>query len=70
MKFFEVLAIFLGTIFFSFVVGASIGAYVTDFCLPNGCGYEAGGTIGFFAGIIPGILLAFFWWKNINLKTP
>ncbi len=64
MKFFVSLSIFLGAIVFCFMLGAGIGAYTTDFCLPNGCGYEAGGFIGFYFGFIPGALLALYMWKK------
>ena len=42
-----------------FVVGTLVGGNYdfTSFCLPNGCGYEAMGTIGLVLGFVVGLSL-------------
>ena len=54
-------SVYLGTAAFCFLIGAIIGANgFGDFCLPSGCGYEAGAPIGFYAGLILGLIPVVF----------
>jgi len=43
---------------FCFIFGVAVGGGIdfTWFCLSNGCGYEATGTIGFWVGLVVGFL--------------
>jgi len=64
MKLLILISIFFGSVFIFFVLGTTIGSSFAGFCLPNGCGYEAGGAIGFFSGIFFGIFASVYLWKN------
>jgi len=64
MKLLVSISMFFGSVLFCFVFGTMIGSSFASFCLPNGCGYEAGGAIGFFSGIFLGIFVSIYAWKK------